>query len=319
MAGRLDKFLGCMYGLALGDTLGFQVEFLPLNEIRRKYGDSGITDILGQQPIFSDDTQMSLATAQALINSPSKDSLERIMQEVSREYVVWLKSPKNNRAPGLTCITGCKNLARGDNWRKSGVRESKGCGAAMRTAPIGLFFKDMDKLIEIAYGSSICTHAHDTGIASGIATALITNFALNDFPLQNILAETKKKLIYAGKKHNFNPKEMTAALDKVASCLSKNPETAIPRLGQGWTGEEAVSIAAYSFLRTPGNYKQAILTAANIDGDSDSTACITGAFSGAYNGVQVIPKSWLDKLEKREHIKMLTRKLFEKSEIQDKK
>ncbi len=64
------------------------------------------------------------------------------------------------------------------------------------------------------------------------------------------------------------------------------------RLGDAWVGDEAVADALYCFLRTPGDYRTTVRTAANSNGDSDSIACIAGAFSGAFNGLDAIPEEW---------------------------
>ncbi len=310
-----EKFLGCMYGLAIGDALGFPVEFLTLKQIKEKYGEKGIEKFESFARFlpgtFSDDTQMSLATAQALIRGRKDDSLEKIMGKVKEEYVVWSHSRENNRAPGETCMRGCANLAQGIHWTQSGIKASKGCGAAMRTAPIGLYFNNLDKLIDVAYGASICTHAHDTGISSGIATALLTRLALNGCQLNEISAKAQELLNYAGKRHNFNPEETNQKLQQVVQLLQERPESAIPKIGEGWVGEEAIGIATYCFLKYPKDYKKAVLTAVNITGDSDSTGCITGAISGTYNGIQGIPKKWLEKVEKKYFIRDLSEMLRE--------
>ncbi|MBU3913170.1 MAG: ADP-ribosylglycohydrolase family protein, partial [Nanoarchaeota archaeon] len=191
MAELQDKFKGCLFGLAIGDALGFPVEFLTLGQIKEYIGKRGVQNFqtYGSLPegAYSDDTQMTLATAGALISSKT-DDVETIMREMREQYIAWLNSPDNNRALGATCTAGVKNMENGIYWRISGSKDSKGCGAAMRTAPIGLLFHDnLPKLCEIASAASICTHAHPTGIASGIATAYLTALAVNNTPPENMI------------------------------------------------------------------------------------------------------------------------------------
>ena len=165
------KIRGTIIGLAVGDALGYPIEFT------KKPVWNGETDTkemnLSRSTIarYSDDTQMSIAVANALIATPIEYDLEKTMALVRGEFITWLNSPDNNRAPGSTCIQGVENLKMGRDWKKSGV-VSRGCGAAMRTAPIGLvFYNHPEKLVEIAEASSVCTHAHPTAVASGVATA----------------------------------------------------------------------------------------------------------------------------------------------------
>ena len=110
---------------------------MSLHHIKSAYGQDGITD-LPEPALFTDDTQMSIAIAEALVRSGDQD-LEAIMQAVKDEFVKWLHSPENTRAPGRTCLRGVANMEKGIHWSKSGVADSKGCGSAMRSAPIGYF------------------------------------------------------------------------------------------------------------------------------------------------------------------------------------
>ena len=178
----LPRFQGCMVGLAVGDALGWPTEFIhDLSIIRNKYGPDGLTDLVADRHpagTYTDDTQMSLCVARALIGA-GKKPLDELMQVMAREFVDWMKSPDNNRAPGTTCMAGCRNLENGLPWRDAGVPGSTGCGSAMRTAPIGLYFWDDEaQLIEVAKASSVLTHRHPTAQASAAATALLVAWAV---------------------------------------------------------------------------------------------------------------------------------------------
>jgi len=95
----LDKAKGVIFGLAIGDALGAPTEFIKLPEIKRRYGTKGISD-LPDPVLFTDDTQMSIAIAESLIKAGEKD-INSIMEAVRREFIKWLHSPENNRAPGI--------------------------------------------------------------------------------------------------------------------------------------------------------------------------------------------------------------------------
>ena len=306
-----NKFLGCIYGLAIGDALGYPVEFLRLSEIKDLFGPEGITKFEKtfeiKKGLYSDDTQMALATLNALVNSKTED-IEEIMKNISQEYISWLVSQDNTRAPGKTCIQGVSNLKIGMPWNKSGIKDTFGCGAAMRTAPIGLYFNDqLEKLIEVARASSICTHANQTALASGIATAYLTSLAFNDEPPENLL----ERLINEGAKWDQN---FTDKIRQVKSVLrDSSSDRALKELGEGWRGDEAVALGLYCFLKNPRDYKTTVLMAANTNGDSDSIACIAGAISGAYNGVEAIPKEWIRGVENTELLRASAEKLYQKS------
>lgn len=293
-----DQVLGCIYGLAIGDALGFPVEFYDLAAILKEFGPDGISDLItpyhGRFPLgtYSDDTQMSLAVANGLLTSKNVLDVEDVMQHITKEFIGWCNSPTNNRFAGRTCISGCKNLERGIHWKESGSQESKGCGAAMRTAPIGLFYENIGKVVEISYAASICTHAHPTGVATGIATAVLVHLALHHCPLEQMIEHTVEMTNPYDTLHEFS-----AIMQKVKKVVHEPPATAIPQLGQGWIGEEAVAISLYAFLHSPQDFRKTLVAAVNLTGDSDSTGSIAGAISGAYNGIAAIPKEWCEKIE----------------------
>ena len=156
----LDRAKGLVFGLAIGDALGRATEFMTLSEIKTEYGEEGIQGLPKPAP-YTDDTQMSIAIAEALIRAGEKDT-EKIMGAVKEEFIKWSHHPDTpERAPGRTCLIGAFNMERGIDWKKSGVPNSKGCGSAMRVAPIGYLYQhDPEKLKEVAHATGICTHGH---------------------------------------------------------------------------------------------------------------------------------------------------------------
>lgn len=314
MANLRDKFLGAMYGLAIGDALGFPVEFLGLEEIREKFGPEGVTDFIkmfNELPLgaYSDDTQMTLATANGLITAGHLD-LDRRMDAITDEYISWRFSPENNRAPGTTCTTGVDNMNDGIHWSMSGIPDSDGCGAAMRTAAIGLYFLSLSDIRKTAYAASKCTHAGEADIMAGIATAYLTSRALmNEEPSKMV-----EGLIKLGRSGIGHSDEFVEQIEQVKGVLDyKNTDNAINELGQGWNGKEAVAIGLYCFLKNPENYEKTVLMAANTDGDSDSLASIAGAISGAYNGINGIPQEWITNVENSPLIWETANKLYDSS------
>jgi ADP-ribosylglycohydrolase len=88
--------------------------------------------------------------------------------------------------------------------------------------------------------------------------------------------------------------DFTAVWRKVPELVGTKPEEVLVGggLGEGWVAEEAVASAMYCFWRSPDDFKEAILTAVNTDGDSDSIGTITGSVLGARLGIEAIPENW---------------------------
>ncbi|MHA1299507.1 MAG: ADP-ribosylglycohydrolase family protein [Candidatus Helarchaeota archaeon] len=188
-----DSVKGVMWGLALGDALGKPVEFKHLWRIKEDYGPEGITE-LPRNAIWTDDTEMTFAVARALIKTHHL-SVEDITKQIAEEFVVWLDTNTGYK-PGNTCIRGVvqyKTNAKKE-WWNSGIKTSKGCGSAMRVAPIGLFFSDLKKLYKIAYNSSIITHAHPTAIAAAVGAAYLVRLALDKIEI-NLWPEKVKDFV----------------------------------------------------------------------------------------------------------------------------
>lgn len=300
-----SKARGIVFGLGIGDALGYPTEFLFLSQIKDKYGDSGITD-LPNPALFTDDTQMSIAVTEALIQTGNQD-IETIMAAIREEFIKWRHSPENDRAPGNACLAGVSNMERGIHWAESGVADSKGCGSAMRVAAIGyLYQNDPEKLKDVARASGICTHGHRTAIAASIGAAYLAKLALDGVEPGNMISELLG--FTSGKSGEFD-----RAISKVDDCLGyDDEEKALKELGEGWIGEEAVALALYCFLRYPDDYVKTVIRGANTNGDSDSIASIAGGISGARLGISAIPEDWCRNIEKADYLDDLSVRLCEK-------
>jgi ADP-ribosylglycohydrolase len=301
----LGKAKGIIYGLAIGDALGYPTEFMSLDHIKAKYGSKGITN-LPDPALYSDDTQMSIAVAETLVRAGDKD-IESIMEAVRDEFIKWYDSPENDRAPGKACLIGVRNMKARIPWRRSGVAGSKGCGSAMRVAPIGYLYQhDPEKLKEVAYSTGICTHRHPAADAACIGAAYLVKLALDGVSPGRMMA--KLFAFTAGISAEFDQ-----AISKVEKCLAwEEEEKALAYLGEGWVGDEALALALYCFLRNSDSYEKVIIRGANTNGDSDSIACIAGSISGAYLGINAIPPKWVKKIEKTEYLDNLAERLADK-------
>jgi DNA ligase (NAD+) len=323
----LERFRGSILGLAIGDAMGHPTEFISsVSRIKAKYGPRGVT---GFQPsgahqagTFTDDTQMTIAVMRALIRK-GHAPLDELMALLADELIAWAEHPSNDRAPGATCLAGCRNL-KNVGWRDAGVKESKGCGAAMRAAPVGLrYFDDDERMVKIAAAQSVLTHTHPTAIASSVAAASVVAWIAKGKGLDGIVEHARamvKKVTPAMLRdlkvreqdiEDVGVSEMTAILDDTTAALTEDTDDVCARLGGGWVGEEAVACALWCVLKAKGDFAEAVLRGANSSGDSDSIACIAGSMVGALGGTTGIPRKWLQEIERARDLDALARRLHE--------
>ena len=316
-----SRCTGSIVGLAVGDAIGYPAEFRRRAQILAEIGGDGIQDFIAlkdprfSRPFFTcpdhppgtftDDTQMSIAVAESLLSANS-GNLDQIMEEMSRRFVAWADASSNNRAPGGACMQGCGNLSRGIPWREAGVADSKGCGSAMRVAPIGLFYDDLDRVTEVARASALLTHGHPAALDAAAAAALMVAMAVQNATPQQMYDEIEKRCCHSSA-------DFSATWRKLPAMLALPPEHVLTKnvLGEGWIGEEAVASAMYCFWRSPDDYSSAVLTAINTDGDSDSIGAITGSVMGARLGINAIPLSWRDRVEDSEYLHALGKRLWQ--------
>jgi ADP-ribosylglycohydrolase len=303
MNASVQQIEAILFGLALGDALGYPVEFLKRETIRQQYGKAGI-----QEPpypaLYSDDTQMTLALAEGLLDAGIHSNVDTLMQCIGARFVQWLDSLDNDRAPGNTCINGVERFRSGVSWRESGIIQSKGCGSAMRVAPLGYVYQhDEARLREVAIATSQITHRHPTAIAATVAAAYLVKLALDDVPISSYMSQVYD--FVTGMSDEFD-----LAILRVGHVLGwANEDLALDHIGQGWTGEEAVALALYCVLRYPDDYVACVHRAANTNGDSDSIACIAGGLMGARLGLDAIPQDWRLRCENTSGISDLAQRL----------
>jgi ADP-ribosylglycohydrolase len=305
-----DRARGLIYGLALGDALGWPVEFMELPQIMAKYGRAGITEP-PDPALYTDDTQMSAAVAEALIEAGHTD-LDVLMGAVARHFIGWKRDPSTpSRAPGATSIRGVNALEMGAPWREAGVKDSKGCGACMRVAPVGYLYQaDAGRLQSVARAQGTLTHRHPTADAACVGAAFLVKLALDGV---NPEEYPSRVLSFAG----GHAPEFDEAIERTQSAVDwPDAEAALraigPTRGGGWIAEEAVAMALFCVMRFPADYASAVRLAANISGDSDSVASIAGGILGARLGTGGLPADWVARLENREYLTDLADRLAAK-------
>jgi ADP-ribosylglycohydrolase len=324
------KASGCLFGLAIGDALAAPTEFLSVDQIVQQFGPFGPAE---PSPRVTDDTQMALAVGEALLaagRSLSPLNVERALRE---QFVAWAESPENNRAPGATCVMACNKLATGIDWQEAPVLSSKGCGANMRVAPVGLLPTGAGGVTQrqraaIAQFQAVLTHAHPTALAAADLTATtITELAggadvteliqrLRDYAISQRTIYHADWLGEIWKREGINDsaefiscgwEDCLTMLDRVETALARMHREADPcdETGAGWIAEEAFATALLCFLLSPTDPISAIRRAAVTSGDSDSIAAITGAFAGAHLGIEAWPVKWVETIEYRDRLSKL--------------
>lgn len=327
-----DRFCGCLLGGALGDALGYPVEFMKTDEIEKQFGRNGITALKTDKTtgcaLISDDTQMTLFTAEGIIWADKlggKNEISSYTSYVFYSYQRWLYTQEGliasreyshildkdsafpsrllreqslfaRRAPGNTCIEALKQ-AKEHNYGKftNKINDSKGCGGVMRVAPAGLYFcRDSERAFRMAAEFAAITHTHPTGYLAGGALGAIIAELVNGSDLNEAIDVVMYILKgYDGCLETYRALDHARSLD--ASDIS--PVEAVRRLGGGWIAEEALAIAVYCSLCHSEKPENALRLAVNHNGDSDSTGSICGNIIGAYRGASSLPSRWLRKLE----------------------
>ncbi|MEE4546206.1 ADP-ribosylglycohydrolase family protein [Streptomyces sp. V4-01] len=320
-----------MTGLALGDALGFPTEFHTIAMIEANFGPwRGIE--LYRPAVVSDDTQMTLAFARGLTAALAEGPLtpRRLAGPVRREFVAWSRSPENNRAPGRTCMEACELLGdEGLRWQQASRIHSKGCGANMRVAPAAL----VPGLTErsragAAQLQAALTHGHPTGLAASDLTAYTTRL-LAEGARPAELPALLRGYVAANRSYyhehwlgdlwtysqdptpthfaNRGWDECAQVLDRLDDALAAHDVEADPCAvtGAGWVAEEAFATGLLCFLLFPEEPVTALRRAACSSGDSDSIACLTGAFAGAHLGAGAWPEEWAARIEYGEELRAL--------------
>jgi len=319
---------GCLFGLAFGDALGAATEFLTVEEICRRFPPHGPQEISGNPALVTDDTQMTLAVGQALVKAETDLNVSDLEVTLRHAFIKWLHSPDNNRAPGLTCLRSCQELETGIPWQQATRKNSKGCGANMRVAPVGLLKLDAKRRAAVAQFQAALTHGHPTALAASDLTAtaialLIQGCKPQDLPTQLYDYALSQRSVYHAdclgelwqQPYTNTPEEFIsrgwdecfAVLDKLNTALANPDRDADPCLatGEGWIAEEALATGLLCFLLFPEQPLAALRRAAVTAGDSDSIACLTGAFAGAYLGMSAWPEDWEIRIEYREQLAAL--------------
>lgn len=343
----LSAARGSLLAGALGDALGAAIEFDRLPAIRARFGPRGLRTLevaYGRLGAITDDTQMTLFTAEGLIRAavrmksrgvcdppavvhraylrwlhtqgiPSREAAGRPLDEKEPHLDGWLVRERflhARRAPGNTCLAA---LSQPLPASQVAANHSKGCGGVMRMAPVGLlrFFDAVGEkssarmAFDLGDACAALTHGHPSGaLPAGVLAMTTHGIAHEQRSLRDALDEARRELAL----HNDHA-ETAAALDAAIALTEEGDPTPekLETLGGGWVAEEALAIAVYAALCHPTDLREALLLAVNHSGDSDSTGAICGNLLGAVLGEEALPGEWLAELEGREVIAQIAEDL----------
>jgi ADP-ribosylglycohydrolase len=326
-----SRFRGCLLGGAIGDALGYPIEFFDEERIKRHYGDGGIRRFGSKAKVafVSDDTQMTLFTAEGLLLARKRG--ETLKRSIYLSYLDWHKTqienysegreglmaiPElySNRAPGMTCMGSLNSGIMGGVTFP--INKSKGCGGVMRTSPIALYCyargASIEGADELAAEAAAITHGHTLGH--------LPSYALNHIIYKLLEGEEIDRAveiaIAATEERYAHDKEADLGILKLKKALSLalDPDVqdreAIKILGEGWVAEEALAVAVYCAVAHKDSFEDGVCAAVNHNGDSDSTGAITGNILGAYLGIDAIPDFYKDGVELRDTILDMSDKLL---------
>jgi ADP-ribosylglycohydrolase len=214
---KADHIRGCMLGGAIGDALGGPIEFYSISQIRQKFGPTGVTSFYDYQKAglsgighFTDDTQMTLFTAEGLLRAECRGREKGICDPatmVYHAYLRWLHTQgervhvsgnaietkddgwligipelHHRRAPGNTCLFALQSGKMGTLLEA--INQSKGCGGIMRAAPAGLFSVGHDPCI-LGMETAAITHGHPSGYLAAGCLAQMVSDLLDGDPLDS--------------------------------------------------------------------------------------------------------------------------------------
>jgi ADP-ribosyl-[dinitrogen reductase] hydrolase len=296
-----ERFRGCLLGLAAGDAVGTTLEF------RRRGTFEPLKDMVGGGPFrlapgqWTDDTSMALCLATSLIERRGFDPFDQMDRYCRWADEGYLSSTGYCFDIGSTVASALRKYQRdGKPYAGSTDPNTAGSGCIMRLAPVVMhFFPDMDAVERYAAASSRTTHGAEECIDASRLFARVICRALLGRPKEDVLF---------GDAGSFSSSERISAIAQ-ASYRTKSEETI---RGSGYV-VESLEAALWAFAGTE-NFEDAILMAANLGDDADTTAAVCGQVAGAYYGEGGIPRHWLDRLALRPEITKVADLLGRKTE-----
>ena len=298
----MSKVVDAIIGHAVGDAMGVPTEFC----MREKLLNNPVTNMIGygSHPVpegtWSDDTSMSIATIDSIINNHGEINLKDIMMN----FYYWLKEGKFTPHgevfdAGRTCIKAVINFSKGVSVDKCGLDDiySNGNGSLMRIYPIAIYshYKHLNnkEIMKLTNEVSSLTHAHDV---SKLGCYIYVRYLIY------LLSGDSKEEAY----QKIQDIDYSSYDIDVVKMYSRILDNNIKNLEIDEIKSSGYIIdtleASFWILLNSKDYKEAIIASTNIGNDTDTIGAVTGAMAGIVYGANSIPSEWSDKLVKKDYL-----------------
>ncbi|QVW21646.1 ADP-ribosylglycohydrolase family protein [Pseudomonas hormoni] len=294
-----ERYRGALLGLACGDAVGTTVEFQPRGSFRP------LSDMVGGGPFhlkpgqWTDDTSMALCLAESLLSKNGFDATDQMGRYLNWWQWGYLSSTGECFDIGMTVSDALTRYQQtGDPFAGSTDPYTAGNGSLMRLVPVVLYhFPDSDRIRTFSANSSRTTHAAPEAIECC-----------------HLFAELICNALQGAAKADLLGLPATTFLEPKVAAIAQGDYLVKPESDIRGSGYCVASLEAalWCFHHTD-SFEAAILKAANLGDDADTTAAIVGQLAGAHYGVQAIPDGWLTKLHWRENIEVYADRLLKVS------
>lgn len=277
------RFSGVLIGTAVGDALGLPAEGLSRRRIERRWHGLWRHRFIFGRGMWSDDTEHTIFVAQALLREPEDAAaFQRCLAWKLRLWLLGLPA-----GVGLATLRAILKLWMGVPPGRSGVC-SAGNGPAMRSAIIGAYFYDEpDRLREFVSASTRLTHTDPRAETAAMAVAEAAAWAMSrEQPTTELLS----KFAELGKDGEWETifAKMRQSLGRGDSVSNFADSLGLAKGVSGYS-YHSVPVALYAWLRSPDNYREALISALDCGGDTDTVGAIVGALAGASGAAENIP------------------------------
>lgn len=320
-----EKIWGSYAGVAIGDAMGMPFHELTPEEINDRCGGlvKDFYNIYSDEFIHTgysagqvtDDTTLTAVTANAILKYEGNISPDQFVKELS-EWVlknqdIW----QQGNVYGPTTKTTFNNYVNGKyasyrELKRSWVYTGTSNGAIMRVSPAGWANPgNWEKAVELACNVIFPTHTTDVALSAASGQAAAISEALNDeATYQSIIAHglkgTKAGEMYGkkiaritGQRYPYDNLELALEIAEKAGDPTEAGHLIRRKIGSHFHVSETLSTSFGIFYAAKGDFESGVIAAVNNGGDTDTIASIVGALSGALNGIQAVPKRWLEKVE----------------------
>lgn len=290
MISTLDRYKGCLVGLAVGDAMGAPVEFKKAGEFKpvTTFESGGSFNLSAGQ--WTDDTSMALCLAASLLEKTAFDPIDQLEQFVKWYHTGYMSSTGHCFDIGTTTETALKEFeSTRQPYRNAASLPKASNGSIMRLAPVVLAFRnDPQKAIHYCGLSSKTTHpAKDSVDACRYLGALMWG-ALNGEKKEVLLSKDYFELL---EKSNDEPLAASIQAIVAGSYKTKTP----PEIKGTTFAAECLEAAMWAFYQTT-DFKHGCLKAVNLGDDADTTGAVYGQIAGSFYGFQNIPAEWSEGL-----------------------